>query len=1062
MMQNKHRVRIGALLAGPVLLALAPAAWAGPAEDLLKQSNVKGGLIVHLGCADAELLAALGSGGKYVVHGLDADAANVAKAREQLRARGVYGKVSAAGYDGRKLPYVDNLANLIVAPASCRVPESEVLRALAPLGVAILGGQMLVKPWPASIDEWPQYLHGADNNAVAQDEAVGPPRHLQWVTDPVWSRSHMAIPTVTSMVSSRGRLFTIEDTATPENPFLPGRFQLVARGAFNGMVLWRLAFADWEPVTRYIKDIAVQSQRRLAAIGDTVYCTPGLTAPVTALDAATGEVLRTYEGTARTQELAYDGGVLYAVVGDRMNAARYNIVKTIPSKGTNLGGSDPKAPFGGTGFRGAYAPESPDRADPVCSIVALDAKTGRRLWRQADIHGYTGCTLAVRGRHVVYQTAGGLFCLDPKTGAEQWSVRKQIESGDGTEANPVVLSDTTVYAKEGKSLHAYGIEDGSAKWTAPIANNYEKAADLFLAAGLVWTGGSKQPTSHDPRTGKPVKTIRQRMNGPMGHDRCYRNFITDRWYINSKTGGADFLDLASGREFPHHWTRGTCGMGVLPCNGLLYAPPYSCQCSIGAMVPGFNALCAEKGLKSSGQAIPVERAPRLIKGPAYGKPNPQSAIRNSQSSDWPTYRHDGTRGGATPAKAPARGAVLWKARLTTVPSAPVIAGGTVFVADIHAHTLHALRASDGRALWTYVAGGRIDSPPTVHEGLVLFGSRDGWAHCLRASDGALVWRFKDLPDRLIGAYGQVESAWPVTGSVLVLKGLAYFAAGRSSFLDGGIFLYGLDPKTGKVMHRRQVYGPFAQDTGFPAVAHQGCRADVLVTDGTRLYMRHKAFQPDLADAAQAGRHLIPSAGFADSTPQHRTYWTIAAGFSGKTRVRGPSGDILVTAGGSYYEVQGFPVHRHSYFDPRLKGYKLLAGAVSAGGRAAGSDTKGRRGERRAKGGGRADAAAASKWSCDLPLTGKAMALAGDVLFVAGAPAHFPPDHPAEKYEAAYAGKLGGVLWAASAADGKKLAERKLPAAPAWDGLAAAGGRLVVALADGSVLCLGENPATARP
>ena len=43
-----------------------------------------------------------------------------------------------------------------------------------------------------------------------------------------------------------------------------------------------------------------------------------------------------------------------------------------------------------------------------------------------------------------------------------------------------------------------------------------------------------------------------------------------------------------------------------------------------------------------------------------------------------------------------------------------------------------------------------------------------------------------------------------------------------------------------------------------------------------------------------------------------------------------------------------------------------------------------------------------------------MALAGDVVFVAGAPAFFPPDNPVESYEAAYEGRRGGLLWAASA------------------------------------------------
>jgi outer membrane protein assembly factor BamB len=1045
----------------------AEASCSAQARAILEATGVRGGLVVHVGCGDGRLTAALWPSDSYLVQGLDTDERNVAKAREHLRSLGRYGTVSVRRFDGRRLPYVDNLVNLLVVSNPFSVEREEILRVLCPGGVAIATTTgrgprttgKLVKPWPAEIDQWPQYLHDADNNAVAHDTRVGPPRHLQWVDEPRWSRSHMGIPTVTSMVSASGRLLTIEDRATPENPFLPGRWRLIARDAFNGVVLWTHPFPDWEPITRYVKDIAVQLQRRLAAVGEVVYCTPGLTAPITAFDAATGKMTRTYKGTERTQEFAYHHGVLYAVIGDRMNAARYNIVKPEAWRGENLGGSDPEAPFGGTGFRGAYAPQSPDKPDPVCKIVAVEADSGEELWRKEDVHGYTGCSLAVRGKHAAYQTAGGLFCVNPRTGEGIWSVEKPIQSGDGTAANTVILSDTMVYAQEGKSFYAYALEDGSQKWEAPIANNYEKVADLFLAAGAVWTGGSKQPTSYDPETGEKLTTIPQRMTGPMGHDRCYRNFITDRFYINSKTGGADFLDLQSQEEFPNHWLRGTCGMGVLPCNGLLYVPPYSCQCSVGAMIQNMNALYTEKGIERSNHQIRVEKTVRLVEGPAYGQTEHRRPS-TERPAPWPTYRHDGTRGGATQTAAPAELTPRWETQLNTTPSAPVVADGKVFVADVDAHTLYALDAADGSVAWHYVAGSRVDSPPTFHNGLLLFGSRDGWVHCLRASDGALVWKFKDLPDKLIGAFGQLESAWPVCGSVLVVNDVAYFAAGRSSFLDGGIFLYGLEPETGHVVHRRQVYGPFDEETGFPATGNAGSKSDILVTDGSLLYMRHKAFKADLSDALPSAAdanappnggpkpHVIASAGFLDHTPQHRTYWTISTGFVGKTTVRGPSGDILVTNGKDFYEVRGFPVHRHSYFDPRLTGYRLLAGTLRPSGE---SQTEAADNEKR-----RRRRVAAPKpqgrWTQDLPLTGQAMVLADDVILIAGTPAFFPPDHPVEKYHAGYAGKLGGVLWAASAANGKKLAVHKLDAAPCWDGMAAADGSVFVSLTDGTVQC----------
>ncbi|MGB2819406.1 MAG: hypothetical protein WBF17_00390, partial [Phycisphaerae bacterium] len=62
------------------------------------------------------------------------------------------------------------------------------------------------------------------------------------------------------------------------------------------------------------------------------------------------------------------------------------------------------------------------------------------------------------------------------------------------------------------------------------------------------------------------------------------------------------------------------------------------------------------------------------------------------------------------------------------------------------------------------------------------------------------------------SFEQVESLWPVQGSVLVQGGLVYFAAGRSSFLDGGIVVYGLDARTGKVLHWHLLEGPWPDVT----------------------------------------------------------------------------------------------------------------------------------------------------------------------------------------------------------------------------------------------------------
>ena len=53
--------------------------------------------------------------------------------------------------------------------------------------------------------------------------------------------------------------------------------------------------------------------------------------------------------------------------------------------------------------------------------------------------------------------------------------------------------------------------------------------------------------------------------------------------------------------------------------------------------------------------------------------------------------------------------------------------------------------------------------------------------------------------------GQLESAYPVSGSVLVHDDSVYFAAGKSAFLDDGIYLYRLNAMTGEKVSETQVY-----------------------------------------------------------------------------------------------------------------------------------------------------------------------------------------------------------------------------------------------------------------
>ena len=127
------------------------------------------------------------------------------------------------------------------------------------------------------------------------------------------------------------------------------------------------------------------------------------------------------------------------------------------------------------------------------------------------------------------------------------------------------------------------------------------------------------------------------------------------------------------------------------------------------------------------------------------------------------------------------------------------------MADRDSHTLYSLDADSGAEVWHYIAGGRIDSSPTLYRGTIIFGSADGWVNCLDSASGKVAWRFHAAPhQRMIVDRNHVESVWRVHGSVLVDNDTAYVVAGRSSFLDSGLYLWALDPVTGEVQHQARL------------------------------------------------------------------------------------------------------------------------------------------------------------------------------------------------------------------------------------------------------------------
>ncbi|TKJ35491.1 MAG: hypothetical protein CEE38_15075 [Planctomycetes bacterium B3_Pla] len=1015
-----------------ILLALCTIASAAaqPVDDtqkagqILDATNVKGGLIVHLGCGNGKLTAALRASNSYIVHGLDRDEKNVEQARDHIRSLGLYGPVSVERLDGKRLPYVDNLVNLVVAEDLYDVQMLEAMRVLAPGGTLYTkqGGswKKTVKPRPTNIDEWTHYLHDPSGNAVAHDEVVGPPRHVQWVGGPRYDRSHEHIPNIYAVVSAGGRIFYIVDESSLSSIRQTPEWRLVARDAFNGTLLWKKKVGAWFPHIVNWGGTPRQLQRKLVAIGNHVYVTLGLHAPLTAVDAATGQIIKVYDDTEGAEEVILHKGILILAirgVTDERTAEQAKFAEILKRRSSPLDKRETAEPL----VKRLRSVE----AKGAKSVVALDADTGRLLWKKddEDASGLRTNSLCAEADRVFYQNGGQVVSLDFATGQNVWSEPS---------APLRCVYDGTVYCSDGKTVTARSAKNGRAKWTKPTL--LTEIRDLFVAGGSLWVGGFKPfPSKRGPSWGPYFATQLNLATGevtmhiepenPSHHHRCYSNKATDR-YILAGRRGTEFIDLASGDVLWNSWARGACKYGVMPANGLIYTPPHPCACYVGAKLTGFHALASKMDERRWTTEAVQER---LEKGPAYGSiENRKLKIENPQ--DWPTYRSDAERSGYTPASVSAVLRRKWQVKVGDKLTAPVVAEGKVLVASVDEHTVAAIDADSGKSSWRFTAGARVDSAPSLHQGRAIFGSRDGYVYSVRASDGKLTWRLRVArDDRRIAAHGQIESAAPVLGSVLVRDEIVYATAGRSSYLDGGIDLYRLQPLTGETLSKTSIYSPDPETGRQPKqsapATMPGARADILTADDSHIYLRDMVFSKRGVNVGEGKPHLFTLTDFLDDSWTHRSFWifgtkcSISTGCSGRDRNL-IYGKLLVFNESTIFGYGRKQVHWSNMLQDGP--YRIFAV-------------------------GRAEPA--NHWEKTVPIQVRAMVLADKVLFVAGLLAEEidGPDGPDES--------RGAVLMAISAADGAELARCPLDCPPVFDGMAAAYGRLYVSMKDGSLLCL---------
>jgi outer membrane protein assembly factor BamB len=298
----------------------------------------------------------------------------------------------------------------------------------------------------------------------------------------------------------------------------------------------------------------------------------------------------------------------------------------------------------------------------------------------------------------------------------------------------------------------------------------------------------------------------------------------------------------------------------------------------------------------------------------------------------------------------------------------------------------------------------------------------------------VVWRLRAAPlDERIVAYGQIESPWPVPGSVLVVDDVAYFAAGRQSFADGGIFVFAVEPASGNIRWVQRL-DSVPQKGFYECSALEFDNFDLLQQEADGVAMSRWVFDRATGkmsiDAGNPFARLNTGGG---SVMFPRGSWSYAPRHQARVSPHLPRRPLVVFRDNVLYgctqDMRG--VYRREF---QLEGgetfdTKWITGwAESEAVRAGQKPWLSQRLAEKATWQTSLDPAAAKTQTIE------ALALAGDRLYLATS---------------------AGQLSVLATRSGQLVTERKL-SKPVWDGIAIAGQRLFLSAADGRLLCLGAK------
>ncbi|MEI6232947.1 MAG: PQQ-binding-like beta-propeller repeat protein [Planctomycetota bacterium] len=1071
------------------LLARSIRAEEPPAEAVWNAVGIRHGLVVHVGAMEGAFAEAIAKNEQLLVQALALDAATETQLRLRFVKAGIHGQATAArvGADG-SLPLADQVASIVLADldAAKTLKREELLRVLRPLGKAYFKSDgkwaAVDKPRSKEVDNWPQYFHDAAMSDVSSDIIAGPARGLQWQVGPQDTHSD--------------GVRVIDDLVIGHDAE-----GLWARDAFNGLPLWRRP--GMLPATRF--GWLVDSSR--------IYIFPGASTGGTnlpngipsrcqlALDLRTGKTV-----------LEYNEGLTFKLPAEMPKdpAAAKELQQALKERARD---------FQARLIDGLLI----QVAGP--GLAVLDAQSGKRLWSAQALDGMvwghplaSGDTLyAVQGTwaqaasytHWPVTVVERVLALDLKTGQQRWvwEWKKEMPAifTARTAGKDESVRKVTLEAPEQRGAIAYNMALDQGRLVFALR---AETKQVWQSKGLV------RQLVLDARTGRFVtygatpadKDEKQIGTIGGGHSGFRVLPVGGRWWFPNIIGVYGNTDPAAptdAEKFERAYSkllrpvgctvyraspkylfgslttyaldgsevqqtnvaRTTCDVGAFPANGMTYITPNHCFCN--PYLPGHNVFNPRRPL-------PPDDSERLDAG--TGKPAPVPA---ASDDNWPAYLRDNLRSSWNGTTVPDKLQAIWTLR----PAQPLeslvgkewanqwygqgpvtgvsVAEGVAVFALTDRQEIIAIDPATGKERWRASVEGRIDSQPTIAQGIVFAGTRSGFLYAFNRDSGERIWTFRAAPRRQqIVVNGQLESLWPLFGTVTVDAEGVWAVAGRHNDCDGGLWWWRLDAATGKALaNGRFGRDELRKDTGdtgaiSPDPEWPNCANSPPVTNDKLFLM------PRLRCVRENGQ-LVPAtiAKNAKKIDEHM-FW--ASAYEVGILVPGNQGLLNRTEFLGGYKMSAFghvQARMFAYRDNRFVCVGGADGAVQHRGGDKGSwvrafDRKAALESTAVPNKKEPDRVVKKtfgsdlKWDNPMPLTRgdgtDALAVAGDKVLVGFSVVN--SDQSKEKQ------RLPFRLLVLGLADGKEQQTLALPAKPILGGISACAGRVYVTTSDGSITC----------